>query len=66
MKRKINTSLVVSVSFEDEKHGVLIVGRKHAGKIEIVNALENEDAWNMWKKLTIIEKPKKNSEHNKK
>lgn len=43
---------IVSVDFSHGKDvGVLIVGKRTHGVIEIVNAYQGEDAWDLYQKL---------------
>ena len=48
-------SFVISVSFEQENNGVLLVGKpvkeKDKQRIDIVNAFEGEEAYNLYLKL---------------
>lgn len=54
---KVNECLLVSVDFtKGEDTGVLIVGRQTNGKVSIVNAFQGQDAANIYRKLTTIQK----------
>lgn len=51
----INTSFVVSVDFSEKDQGVLIVGKQRKGKMDIVNAFQGKEAYDLFQKL--INKP---------
>ena len=57
-KRHVNTSIVVSCDFPNEKEndGILIVGRPHGGKIDILNAFDGKEARDIWDKLITVNK----------
>lgn len=45
-------SFIVSVSFEhDFDSGVLIVGKQTKGQMDIVNAFQGKEAWDLYQKL---------------
>lgn len=46
---------IVSWDF-DQNSGVLIVGKQTNGKIEIVNAFQDEEAYELYKKLSTVKK----------
>ena len=49
---KISDTLLVAIDFHDPDHGVLVVGRKKPKQaIEIVNAFQDEEALELYKKL---------------
>lgn len=49
---RTTVSLLIGYDFSEEDKGVLIVGRKAEGEnIEVVNAFEGEEAWELYKKL---------------
>lgn len=50
MKPK-NESVIVSISFTNDNK-VLIVGTQKSGQIDIVNAFDGDDAYELWTKLT--------------
>ena len=53
----IAEGLIVSVSFSDDKTGVMCVGRKQKGKdVDIINAFQNEEAWELYQKLITQKK----------
>ncbi len=54
----INESFIVSVDFSKEDTGVLIVGKQKKGKVDIVNAFQGEEAWDLFNKLTTIKEKK--------
>lgn len=47
---------IVSWDFSDEDVGVLIVGKQTKGKVEIVNAFQGEEAYELYKKLSTVKK----------
>lgn len=48
----VNKSYIVGVDFtRGENTGVLIVGEQVDGKVNIVNAFQGEEAYNLFKKL---------------
>lgn len=50
-------TFLVSASFQEENDGVLIVGRKNIGRgVGIVNAFEDEEAWELYQKLKTVKK----------
>ena len=55
-KRHVNTSIVVSCDFPNEKEndGILIVGRPHGGQIDILNAFDGKEARDIWDKLITV------------
>lgn len=54
---KVNECLLVSVDFiQGEDTGVLIVGRQHKGKVDIVNAFQGQEAIDIYKKLITVKK----------
>ena len=49
---RTTVSLLIGYNFSEEDKGVLIVGRKAKGEsVEVVNAFEGEEAWELYKKL---------------
>lgn len=49
---KISDTLLVAIDFHDPDHGVLVVGRKKPKQaIEIVNAFQDKEALELYKKL---------------
>ena len=57
MARHLNTSIIVSCDFDENKNGVLLVGVRHTnGKIDILNAFDNEEAWELWHRLVTVNK----------
>lgn len=46
---------IVSWDFE-ENSGVLIVGKQTKGTMEIVNAFQDEEAYEIYKKLSTVKK----------
>ena len=48
----LRDTLLVSISFSDKDSGVLVVGRKRKNQsVEIVNAFQEEEALELYKKL---------------
>lgn len=48
----LSDTLLVAINFHDPDHGVLVVGRKKPKQaIEIVNAFQDEEALELYKKL---------------
>jgi hypothetical protein len=47
---------IVSWDFSDEDSGVLIVGKQTKGTMEIVNAFQDEEAYELYKKLSTVKK----------
>ena len=57
---KVNESLIAGVDFtRGEDVGVLIVGRQKKGKIDIVNAFQGKDAYELYEKLITKKEEKK-------
>jgi len=50
----ISESLIVSVSFSAEDSGVLIVGKQKDGKVDVINAFQGKEAWDLYKKITTV------------
>lgn len=54
---KVNECLLVGVDFtQGEDTGVLIVGRQKNNKIDIVNAFQDQEAIDIYKKLITVNK----------
>lgn len=54
-------SLIVSWDFSHGKdHDILLVGQQKDGKVDIVNAFLNEDARDIYKRLTTVKKGEAN------
>lgn len=53
-----NTSgaFIVSWDFSNEDTGVLIIGKQTKGKVEIINAFQGEEAYELYKKLSTVKK----------
>ena len=57
----LSDTLLVSISFSDKDTGVLVVGRKRKNQsIEIINALQGDEALELYKKL-VTQKEKNNN-----
>lgn len=54
----INESVIVSVDFNEKDKGVLIVGRQKKGVVNIINAFEGEEAYELYQKLITKKKAK--------
>lgn len=44
-------SFILSVSFTDENKGVLIVGKQTKGQMEIINAFQDKEAYELYEKI---------------
>ena len=54
---KVNECLLVSVDFtQGEDTGILIVGRRKNGKVDIINAFQGQEAIDIYKKLITMNK----------
>ena len=52
-----NGAYIVSWDFTRGKDvGVLIVGKQHDGKIDIVNAFQGQEAYDIYTKLSTVKK----------
>ena len=52
-----NGAYIVSWDFSHGKDvGVLIVGHQHDGKMDIVNAFQGDEAYDIYKKLSTVKK----------
>lgn len=59
-EKSVAESVIVSVDFSHGRDvGVLIVGRQTKNKVDIVNALQGDEAWELWQRL-IVKKEKEN------
>lgn len=57
----LSDTLLVSISFSDKDTGVLVVGIKRKNQsVEIVNAFQGEEAFELYKKL-VTQKEKNNN-----
>ena len=54
--KEIAGSFIVSYSFSNKDTGVLIVGKQTKGKVDIVNAFQNEEAKNILDMLVTKKK----------
>ena len=49
-----NGSMIVSWDFSHDKdHDILLVEKQKNGKVEVINAFQGPEAYELWKKLTI-------------
>ena len=56
----LSDTLLVSISFSEKDTGVLVVGRQRKNQsIEIVNAFQGDEAFELYKKL-VTQKEKSN------
>ncbi len=54
---KVNESIIVGVDFTSgEDTGVLIVGRQKDGRVDIINAFEGAEAYELYEKLITVKK----------
>ena len=54
---KLTGAYVVSWDFTHGKDaGILLVGNKHGGKMDVINAFQGEEAYELYKKLTTQKK----------
>lgn len=54
---KVNESLIIGVDLSDDKDvGVLIVGRQKNGEVTIINAFQDKEAFDIYRKLITVEK----------
>ena len=50
-------SVIVSCNFSNgPDQDILLVGKQKNGKIEVINAFQGPEAYELWKKLTIKKK----------
>lgn len=50
-------AIIVSWDFSHGKdHDILLVGKQENGKVEVINAFLDEDAKNIYKRLTTVKK----------
>ena len=57
-KPKLSGAVIVSWNFsEGFDKGVLLVGKKVPGKdVDIINAFQGQEAWDIYKQLTTVKK----------
>ena len=61
----IHGAYVVSFTFSkvgDDATGVLVVGKQTKGKVDVINAFQDKEAWDLYQKLTV-KKEVKTDEH---
>lgn len=51
--RKNSGAVIVSWDFSNRDTGVLIVGKQKNGKIDIINAFQGDEAYELYQKLTV-------------
>ena len=53
MSKKIKDTVVVSAFFDENRKGVLMVGKKNfkTKEAEIINAFQDEEGWQLYQKL---------------
>lgn len=55
-------SVIVSWDFSNGKDvGVLLVGKQVNGKVEVINAFQGEEAYELYRRLTVQKKNQKTS-----
>ncbi|MDO5540820.1 MAG: hypothetical protein Q4F83_12260 [Eubacteriales bacterium] len=55
-------SVIVSWDFSNGKDvGVLLVGKQVNGKVEVINAFQGEEAYELYRRLTVQKKKQKTS-----
>ena len=59
MNKSISESVIVGVDFSEKDQGVLIVGRQKNGAMDIINAFQGEEAYQLYMKL-VTKKEKEN------
>lgn len=59
MSKSINESVIVGVNFSDKDQGVLIVGRQKNGVMDIINAFQDEEAYELYMKLVTKKEKEK-------
>ena len=59
MSKLINESVIVSVSFSEKDQGVLIVGRQKNGVMDIINAFQGKEAYELYMKLVTKKEKEK-------
>lgn len=59
MNKSINESVIVGVDFSDKDQGVLIVGRQKNGAMDIINAFQGEEAYELYMKLVTKKEKEK-------
>lgn len=58
----LTTSFIVSFDVSDKGCSVCIVGKPEKGKMDIVNAFHGEEAAEIFKKLTTLNKKEKEND----
>jgi len=48
---KTNKAFIVSVALDDDGTGVLVVGEQKNGKVDVINAFQGKEAWDLFNKL---------------
>ena len=50
-------AFIVSWDFShDKEHDILLVGKQKNGVVEVINAFQGQEAYDLWKKLAIPNK----------
>lgn len=59
----ISGAYVVSFTFSkvgDAATGVVVVGKQNKGKVDVINAFQGKEAWDLYQKLTVKKEVNKN------
>lgn len=59
MNKSISESVIVGVDFSEKDQGVLIVGRQKNGVMDIINAFQGEEAYELYMKLVTKKEKEK-------
>ena len=49
---RINESIIVSVNIHSSDRAIMIIGSQKNNKMDIVNAIQGEEAIELWERLT--------------
>lgn len=56
-ENKLNSSLLVGFDFtRGTDVGVLLVGKQEDGEVTIVNAIQGQEAWDLYQRLVTVKK----------
>lgn len=56
-ENKLNSSLLVGFDFtRGTDVGVLLVGKQENGEVTIVNAIQGQEAWDLYQRLVTVKK----------
>lgn len=59
MNKSISESVIVGVDFSEKDQGVLIVGRQKNGVMDIINAFQGKEAYELYMKLVTKKEKEK-------